>query len=177
MLKRPAEDQPETPAKKQRTNDDLESMKAQLDALLKNAADHHEDRRLAAVDRAFDLEEDLKSAQTTTDATNDELNQVSSDHNNASQYLEAFESSQTMKMLSKVDGIPQENVQLTQLKDDNEKIRETLIKLKAMAQTLKEKQSSLEEDLKQQQENVQRLQEEHAAAEKEVEVITELNEN
>ena len=177
MLKRPAEDQPETPAKKQRTNDNLESMKNQLDALLKNAAEHHEDRRLAAVDRAFDLEEELKSAQITVDIANDELNQVSSDHINASLYLEAFESSQTMKMLSKVDDISQENVKLTQLRDDNEKIRETLIKLKAMAQTLKEKQSSWEEDLKQQQENVQRLQEEHAVAEKEVEVITELNEN
>jgi hypothetical protein len=177
MLKRPAEDQPETPPKKQRTNDDLESMKNQLDALLKNAAEHHEDRRLLAVDRAFDLEEELKSAQMTADTANDELNKVSSDHINASLYLEAFESSKTMKMLSKVDDISQENVKLTQLKDDNEKIRETLIKLKAMVQMLKEKQSSLEEDLKQQQENVQRLQEEHAAAEKEVEVITELNEN
>ena len=113
----------------------------------------------------------------TADTANDELNKVSSDHINASLYLEAFESSKTMKMLSKVDDISQENVKLTQLKDDNEKIRETLIKLKAMVQMLKEKQSSLEEDLKQQQENVQRLQEEHAAAEKEVEVITELNEN
>jgi uncharacterized phage infection (PIP) family protein YhgE len=176
MLKRPAEDLADTPIKKQRQNDDLESMKTQLDTLLKNAAEHHEERRIAAVDRAFDLEEDLKSAQTAADTINDELNQVSSDHINASQYLEAFVSSQTMKMLSKVDDISQDKVQLTQLKDDNEKIMGTLSKLKAMGQTLKEKQSSLEEELNTLQDNVQQIQDQYENAEKEVVVITNLNE-
>jgi chromosome segregation ATPase len=177
MSKRPAEDQPETPTKKQRTNDDLESMKAQLDDLLKNAAEHHEETRIAAVDRAYDLEEELKTTQSSMYNINAQLNQVASDHADASRYLETFESSQTMKMMTKVGDYNAEgSIQIRTLKEDNQKIMETLVKLKGMKQTLFTKQQSLEFDLKALHESVQQIEQQYVNAEKEVLVITNLNE-
>ena len=71
MSKRPASDISTDSNKKTRTDETstgpfdkesamLESLKKEMDSLLDQANEHHEEVRIAAVDTAFDLEEKLK---------------------------------------------------------------------------------------------------------------------
>ena len=135
-------------AKKPRQNNELESMKMQLDALLKSAAEHHEETRITAVDRAFDLEEETKIAKKELEDKEMELANLTADYTNATQYLETFESSQTVKMLTKIEDYEDDGViKVDTLKKDSQQVFETLVKLKTLKQNLKEQQQALREQV------------------------------
>lgn len=176
MSKRPLDsDEDSVCAKKPRQNTELESMKMQLDALLKSAAEHHEETRITAVDRAFDLEEETKSAKKEWADKETELANLTADYTNATQYLETFESSQTVKMLTKVEDYEDDGViKVDTLKKDSQQVFETLVKLKTLKQNLKEQQQALEEQVDAASIFFNKIANKYVDAEKEVQKITNL---
>ena len=176
MSKRSVDENSEqSPAKKIRKNEELETMKAQLDAMFAAAAEHHEETRIHAVDEAYDLEEQLKGIQQERDDVQTTLSEVTADFENASKYLEDFQASQTAQMLQKAAECKLEHVKV--LQSDNTKIMETLEKLKTFKKTMKIKQDNVSATLHKLEEKVGDLTAKFEAAEQRVEEITNLNEN
>lgn len=176
MSKRPVDENSEqTPAKKARKNDELESMKAQLDAMFAAAAEHHEETRITAVDEAYDIEEQLNGMQQERDEVQTTLSEVTADFEAAAKYLKDFQASQTAHMLQKAVECKLEHIKV--LQTDNTKITATLEKLKTFKQTMKTKQDEMSATLQELEEKVGNLRAKFKAAEQRVEEITNLNEN
>jgi len=176
MSKRPLE---ETalghPHKKSRKNDELEAMKAQLDAMLASAAEHHEETRISAVDEAYDLEEQLKGMQQERDEVQTKLAEVTIDFETSAKYLQDFQASHTAQMLQKAVKCKLEHVKV--LQTDNTKITETLQKLKTFKQTMKTKKDKVSATLQELGAKLVDLASNFEAAEQRLEEITNLNEN
>lgn len=82
-------------------NSELEAMKATLDNLLKSADDVHEEARIAAVDLAFELEEQLKEAEELAVLSTTQLAVAKADCDAATTYLNEYRNSDTFQMLKK----------------------------------------------------------------------------
>lgn len=161
--------------KKPRKNDELEAMKAKLDAMLAAAAEHQEEARISAVDEAYDLEEQLKGMQQECDEVQTKLAEVTIDFETAAKYLKDFRESQTAQMLQKAAECKLEHVKV--LQTDNTKIKETLEKLKTFKQSMKTKQDEVSATLQKLRGKCKELTSKFEAAEQRVEEITNLNEN
>ena len=135
MSKRPLDEglQP-APKKICASAESLQQMKTQIDNMLKQPKDHHEEIRLAAVDHAYEKEEQWKEASAQKDDIKEELDTVSTDLSTAETYLSEFESNPAVKMLEKASTCGVERAQV--LMEDHEKIMDTLTKLRHMKETL-----------------------------------------
>jgi chromosome segregation ATPase len=149
MLKRPADDISVMPVKKARINPKLEAMRNVLDNLLKSADTHHEEARIAAIDAASVLEEEWTDATIEKDNLTAEFEGLESECFTATAYLERYEESDTVKMLKKAA----DDSKVETLVEDNEKITDTLTKLRNLETRLidqcKETETQLEEKTKQ----------------------------
>lgn len=176
MLKRPLEETAlDQPHKKPRKNDELEAMKAQLDAMLASAAEHHEETRILVVDEAYDIEEQLKGMTEERDDVQNKLAEVTIDFETSTKYLQDFQANQTAQMLQKAAESKLEYVKI--LQTDNTTITKTLEKLKTFKQTMKTKQDEVSSTLQELEGKLVDLASKFEAAEQRVEEITNLNEN
>lgn len=176
MSKRPLEETPlDQTHKKPRKNDELEAMKAQLEAMLASAAEHHEEMRISVVDEAYDMEEQLKGMTEVRDELKTTLAEVTVDFETAAEYLQHFEASQTAQMLQKAAESKLEHVKVLQI--DKIKITKTLEKLKTFKQTMKTKQDEVATRVQELENKCKELTSKFEAAEQLVEEITNLNEN
>lgn len=176
MSKRPLEKTALGPNKKPcHKNDELEAMKAQLDAMLAAADEHQEEARISAVDEAYDLEEQLKGMQQERDELVAKLAEVTIDFETAAKYLQDFQKSQTAAMLRKAVECKLEQVKV--LQTDRHKFYETLEKLKTFKQSMKTKQDEVSATLQKLRGKCKDLTLKFEAAEQRVEEITNLNEN
>jgi len=132
MSKRPADNVNDVPTKKARINPELEAMKATLNSLLSTADTHHEEARIAAIDAASVIEEEWTQLSSGKDKLQEELSGVTSECETAVSYLETFEKNTTVQMLRKAG----ETKVVENLVDDNEKITETLTKLRNLSDRL-----------------------------------------
>ena len=173
MLKRPLEDTDGgSPAKKKCTMSLLDSMKSDLEKLLKNAEEHHENARLEAVDAAFDLEEELKSAQKRKEDTEKELAETDEQLDKVTQYLDTFENSSAVKMLKKAAEC---SVELAQLNQDYSQVKEKLEAFRSMRSTLVEKCDTLKHTLSEHSSKCDELTKKHTSAEEKADTISSLN--
>lgn len=129
----------QTPSyKKQRFTSELAQMKDTLDTMMQSAKEHHEEARITAIDNASEVEELWTEVVTEREEMNTELATVSSEYNTACEYLNKYESSTTLAMLNKASECQFKDVQI--LVEDNEKINDTLTKLRNLKQCLFDKQ-------------------------------------
>lgn len=99
-FKRPLDEPCKVSHKKARlVNSELEAMKATLDNLLKSADNVHEEARIAAVDLAFELEEQLKDAEELAVLSTTQLAVAKADCDAATTYLNEYRNSDTFQML------------------------------------------------------------------------------
>lgn len=168
MAKRPREDDTESVSKKLRVNPELEAMKATLDNLLESANEHHEEARIAAIDTASELEEQWAEATSTRDKTKAEHDAVHGELDTASQYLDTFENSATVKMLKKAS----ENKTVGTLVQDHETIRDALTKVENLKSRLQTTLAELKVSLQKETETAAALKEKLTAAEAKVETIS-----
>ena len=168
MSKRPAESDATTIAKKARLNPELEAMRNTLDSLLKTADTHHEEARIAAIDAASTLEEEWTEATTEKDKLDAELEGLASEHVTANEYLKRYEESATVKMLKKAADV---NLVDT-LVEDNEKIIDTLTKLRNLKERLVGECDRTNAQLIEKAKQCDALKERLDAAEKRVEMIS-----
>jgi len=171
MSKRPADNVNDTPTKKARINPELEAMKATLNSLLSTANTHHEEARIAAIDTASVLEEEWTDLSMEKDKLQEELSGVTSECETAVSYLETFEKSNTLQMLRKAC----ETKVVENLVDDNEKITETLTKLRNLSGRLTALREKAETELIEKTTQWEVVKSRFDAAEKRVDVITNLN--
>jgi len=168
MSKRPAESDATTIAKKARLNPELEAMRNTLDSLLKTADTHHEEARIAAIDAASALEEGWTDATTEKDKLDVELKGLASEHWTADEYLKRYEESATVKMLKKAADVSLVDT----LVEDNEKITDTLTKLRNLKERLVGECDRTSAQLIEKTEQCDALKERLDAAEKRVETIS-----
>lgn len=175
MSKRPFDEGSEPAPKKARASaDSLQSIKSQLDSMLKAAKDHHEEVRLAAVDHAYEKEERWKEASAQKDDLKEELNTTSEDLSTAETYVSEFEASPAVKMLEKASACGLERAQV--LMEDHEKITDTLTKLRHMRDTLTSQQESLSQKYTEACAQCEDLKKTFDHAESTAEIISGLNE-
>ena len=168
MSKRPAESDATTIAKKARLNPELEAMRNTLDSLLKTADTHHEEARIAAIDAASTLEEEWTDATTEKDKFSDEHESLASELCTANDYLARYEESATVKMLKKA---ADNAIQVVTLVADNEKITDTLTKLRNLKEGLVKQYGAIKTQLDEKTHQCDALKERLAAAERRVETV------
>ena len=187
MSKRPASDISTDSNKKPRTDETsngpldeesaerniLESLKKEMDSLLHQANEHHEEIRIAAVDTAFDLEEKLKDSEEAKEKAQRVLKHVTINLETSEKYLQEFSENNDMQMLTKVSSSSIQNINT--LKEDSKKVESTLNKLKALKQTYKEKQAQCKDKFEQIEMECAKLKDKYNAAEHYVESVTNLN--
>ena len=184
MSKRPASDISTDSNKKTRTDETstgpfdkesamLESLKKEMDSLLDQANEHHEEVRIAAVDTAFDLEEKLKESEEAKEKALCTLRHVTINLENAEKYLQEFSENNAMQMLTKVSSSSIQNINT--LKEDSKKAETALNKLKSLKQTYKEKQAQCKDKFEQIEMECAKLKDKYNAAEHYVESVTNLN--
>lgn len=171
MSKRPAEQHATNTSKKTRINPELEAMKATLDSLVSSARTHHEEARIAAIDAAGAIEEEWTVLSTEKDTLHDELLGVSSECEQANTYLETFENSTTVQMLRKAS----ETKVVENLVDDNERMTDTLTKLRNLSDRLTTRRKKTETDLADKTTECDFAKQRLDAAEKKIETITNFN--
>jgi len=168
MSKRPAESDATPPAKKARVNPELEAMRNTLDNLLMTASDHHEEARIAAIDAASALEEEWTDATTEKDKLLTEMDGIESEKDTAEEYLKRYEESATVKMLKKAA----DDKAVETLVEDNEKIADTLTKLRNLKERLTTQYNDTSTQYGEKYKQCDALKERLDAAEKRVETIT-----
>lgn len=168
MSKRPAESILSFDAKKARVNPELETMRNTLDSLLKTADTHHEEARIAAIDAASTLEEEWTDATTEKDKLKTEMDGIESEKDTAEEYLKRYEESATVKMLKKAA----DDQAVDTLVEDNEKIVDTLTKLRNLKERLTTQYNNTSTQWNEKYKQCDALKERLDAAEKRVETIT-----
>lgn len=175
MLKRPMTDDVEgaSDLKKPRLSA-IQNMKARMDALLKKAEEHHESARIAAIDKASALEEELNDAREERDKTQKELDTIQKEYSETCAYLETVQNSQTVKMLQNASGDTSSDIET--LSKDNEEVQSLMKELCQMKNTLSSQIENTQSELADMQERCTVLEEDHHAAEENVDKITKLSE-
>lgn len=175
MLKRPMEDDTQVVENKKARTDSLDELKMNLEALLKEASEHHEEVRIQAVDSAYDLEESLKDAMSTKDSYSEEHSQLTQKYEKAKTYLDTFENSPSVKMLQKASS--SDMTGLEKLSQDHQKITEALNHLRKVLETTSTQLDACKVKLENQEKICERLKTDHETAEARAEQISRLNEN
>tara|TARA_B110000003_G_C16416664_1_gene444487 strand:- start:102 stop:548 length:447 start_codon:yes stop_codon:yes gene_type:complete len=147
-------------------------MKSDLEKILKDAEEHHERVRLEAVDSAFDLEEEVKTAQQNRDNTEKDLCERDRELDKVTEYLGMFEKSPAVKMLEKASA---SGLDLKQLQQDHAKVKETLDKLRGIQSDLVKQCDALKAKSAVQDGALKDLTVKYKAAEANADSITELS--
>lgn len=169
MTKRSSDAALETVVKKMRPHPELEAMKSALDKLMSNANTHHEEARIAAIDKASDLEDKWVAAMTLRDSTQEEYDTVEEQCRTAVEYLNAFEASSVVNMLKKASA---SQLLVPTLINDHDKVQESLTDMERLCEQLEASRDSLLKTLNSQKAQCSELETEHKAAEKYVDTIT-----
>tara|TARA_B100000780_G_C20950825_1_gene379314 strand:- start:361 stop:801 length:441 start_codon:yes stop_codon:yes gene_type:complete len=143
-------------------------MRNTLDSLLKSANAHHEEARIAAIDAASVLEEEWTDRNTEKDNLEEESVGLKSECETADTYLKRYEDNATVQMVKKAT----DDSKVETLVEDNEKITETLTKLRNLKERLGEQRIQMETQLVEKTKQCTVLKERLAAAEQRVETIT-----
>ena len=170
-LKRPLDDAPSSPAKKLC----LEDLKTNLDALLAQATEHHEEARLAAVDSAYDLEECWKDAEERKAATETELSDLKEKQSACMEYRTKIMQNPATKMLQKASGSDVNGID--QLTQDHEKLKASLEKLNSLLSELGTEMGKCQDRLSRETLECDDLKKRHEEAEAKAEKITNLNQS
>jgi chromosome segregation ATPase len=160
----------ENVAKRAKLND----LKSQLETLMKTAAEKHENIRIDAVDKAYDLEVKLRETKEKHQTKQKELDEVSTQLEDATSSLETFQQSDTMKMLKAANECTLTNVQ--PLVKEYQAINDILEQLVNMEKTLIARRDELQQNVTDLNEKANDLQTKYDTAESHVTTITELNE-
>lgn len=163
-------------ATKKHKNNDLEVMRATLIGLLKSADDHHEQARIAVVDLAYDIEEQLKEAQKSLHELDTKLCMSNSECKTASEYLMFVKDSTTVQMLKNAAKISDEHFGSVFV-EDNRKIAEGLSELETLKHALEDKRDCLTEERTDTLQNIDNLKGDLTSAENRVKTITNLTEH
>lgn len=153
----------------------LNDLKSQLETLMKAASESHEDIRISAVDKAYELEVQLRETKTKHETTEKELSDVIENLNDASESLKTFQESDTMKMLKAANACTLEDVE--PLSKKYQAITDILNQLVAMEKSLSQRRDVLQQDKDDLAGQITDLQTKYENAESRVNVITELNES
>ena len=170
MSKRPldSDDKPVN-AKKTRVSTPLDNIKAKMDQIFKQAAEHHEEARISAVDSAYELEEMWKEAEEKKNATEVELKALAVRQKTAENYLETFESNPSIKMLEKAS---KSDIQgLDKLTQDRKELIETLQWLRDVLESTSSDFEKCTQKLKTEQQVCKDLSTRHSTAETKAELI------
>tara|TARA_B110001452_G_scaffold70402_1_gene56877 strand:+ start:269 stop:793 length:525 start_codon:yes stop_codon:yes gene_type:complete len=174
MLKRPSDNaNSPTAAKKQRCGVKLDVIKANIERMLQQATEEHEQARIAAIDSAADLEEKWNTSRGKRDSHEKELESLKQEHETACEYFNQFETSSTLKMLNKASSCELEAIQ--PLSKHHEQIKQTIEQLKLMRDTLETQKNTLVKQLEFAEKESKEDYENFKKAETNVEVITNLN--
>lgn len=169
--KRPNDDSIAAPvAKRAKLND----LKSQLETLMKAASERHEDIRIAAVDKAYDLEVRLRDTTEKHETTEKELTEVTENLNDATESLKTFRESDTMKMLKAANACTLDDVK--PLSNKYQAINDILNQLVDMEKSLSQRRDALQQDKDDLSGEISDLKTKYETAESHVNVITELNE-
>jgi len=172
-MKRPTDDTTtEQPCKKTRTNTILEEMKSTMESLLKTADEHHEEARIAAVDVAFELEQQLSEVTGLVDSYREEDERLKTEYSTVSQYMGTVQKSMTVKMLDKAVAYQLDNKKLS---EDHQKMTETMAKMQELSQKILDDGKHYELLLSKKLLEETELKEKLMDAEKKVTLITDLN--
>jgi|TARA_B100000767_G_scaffold254792_1_gene260475 hypothetical protein len=170
MSKRPLEDASTSPAKKLC----LEDLKSNLNALLEQAAEHHEEARLFAVDRAFELEESWNDAEDNRKAMTATLKELQTKCQACEEYEKKISESPVAMMLSKVSETDVHGIDT--LSDDQKKLDASLKQLQTLYEATLQQKSDTESTLQKQTILCENFKKKHEEAEAKAEKITKLNE-
>jgi hypothetical protein len=162
-------------ATKKHKNNDLEVMQATLVGLLKSADDHQEQARIAVVDLAYDIEEQLKEVQQHGRDLDTKICISESECNTANEYLDRARNSTTVQMLKNAAKISDEHFGSVFV-EDNRKIAKGLSELETLKHGLEDKRDCLKEERSSTLQNIDNLKRDLALAEKRVACITNLTE-
>lgn len=168
MLKRPLEDAPESPAKKLC----LEDLKSNLNALLEQAVEHHEEARLSAVDSAFELEESWNDAEDKRKVTSAELEELRAKCQACEEYEKKILASPAAMMLSNVSETDVNGID--KLSIDQKKLDASLKQLRTLLSHTKQQKEETESTLQKQTSLCNDLKNKHEEAEAKAEKITKL---
>ena len=184
MLKRKAGDDActgihnDTEVKKPRTSS-MDDMKSKLDAMLKKAQEHHESARIAAIDKASALEEELNDANEERETTEKQIQNMQNEYNETCSYLETIENSDTMKMLhnasAKKETSPSNDINI--LHNDNDEVQKLLKGLREKNANLHAQIGDMKNELVDMRERCTVLSEDFTAAQDHVETITNIGEH
>ena len=151
----------------------LNDLKSQMETLMKAASERHEDIRIAAVDKAYNLEVELRETKTKHEATQKELAEVTDNFNDASTSLKTFQESDTVKMLKAANACTLADVQ--PLSKEYQALNDLLNQLVGMEKSFGARRDVLQRDTDDLSEKISDLQTKYETAESRVIVITELN--
>jgi len=170
MSKRPldSDDNPDN-VKKTRVSTPLDAIKAKMDQIFKQSAEHHEEARISAVDSAYELEESWKEAEEKKNATEVELKALAARQKTAENYLETFESNPSIKMLEKASKSDIRG--LDKLTQDHKELIETLQLLRDVLESTSSEFDMCTQKLKTKQQVCKDLSTRHRVAEAKAESI------
>lgn len=175
MSKRSLEDEEAeqtVPAKKLRYGDKLNTMKANIDNLLKQAVDEHEQARITAIDKAAMSEEVWFAACSKTKRDELELKSLTGEYEMACTYISEFEKSTTVKMLNKASGCELDSIQSLSKKHDV--LKSTLVQLETMKTDLELEKNTAHMQASCSKTEDEKMFRQFQKAEADVEIITEL---
>jgi hypothetical protein len=175
MLKRqqPDEQADEQPMLKKSRKNNLEAMKEAMQGLIKVAETHHEEVRIAAIDAAFEIEEQHKEAKATKDQLLLELDELKNDLEETTTALGMFQQHPTYIMLEKA-AMLEHPLGLETLVEDNSKRKETITAMTMFKQELQLAFDSKHAYYEETHLAVNALEDKLAEAEERVQAITEL---
>jgi chromosome segregation ATPase len=178
MLKRKAmnaADNATDSPKKPRTSS-MDDMKTRLDAMLKKAAEQHESARIAAIDKASGLEDELNDAREERDSTENELNAKKTEFSETSSYLETIGKSETLRMLQNASSSDNasSSSDIETLTQQNSEVQELMSALRDKNKSLSNQIGDMNSELEEMRERCTVLAEEYDAAELHVQTITKI---
>ena len=162
-------------ANKKHKNNELEAMHATLVGLFKSADEHQEQARIAVVDLAYDIEEQLKEVQQTAHDLDSKICISESECNTANEYYVSARNSTTVQMLKNAAKISDEHFGSVFV-EDNRKIAKGLSELETLKHGLEDKRDCLKEERSSTLQKIDNLKRDLALAEKRVACITNLTE-
>lgn len=173
-MKRALESPESAPTSPKKACTELDALKSQIEALMQAAVEKHEDIRIAAVDHAYDAEVQLREKKAEKAALTEKLETARASESTASQYLDTFKNTKTLKMLEAAENCTLERVRA--LSEPTRKLQETLRQLEEMHARMSAERQQLEEALSAKEKECTDWEQQHASAEAEADTIAKLNE-